>query len=130
MSVVLRILLVLVSIGTTWWILHKIRKSKVKMEDAIFWMFFSGLLLVLAIFPQLSFYLSSLLGIDSPANLVFLIIICLLLEKIFTLSIVVSQLEEKISVLSSEVAIRTQDENARLEKIEKESEKGAVRTDG
>ena len=100
------------------------------MEDAIFWMFFSGLLLVLAIFPQLSFYLSSLLGIDSPANLVFLIIICLLLEKIFTLSIVVSQLEEKISVLSSEVATRTQDENARLEKIEKESEKGAVRTDG
>lgn len=102
MSGIMRILLVLVSIGTTWWILHKIRKSKVKMEDAIFWMFFSGLLLILAIFPQLSFYLSDLLGIDSPANLVFLMIICLLLEKIFTLSIVVSQLEEKVSVLSSE----------------------------
>ena len=115
---IMRILLVLVSIGTTWWILHKIRKSKVKMEDAIFWMFFSGLLLILAIFPQLSFYLSDLLGIDSPANLVFLMIICLLLEKIFTLSIVVSQLEEKVSVLSSEVAIRTQDEDTRLKELE------------
>ena len=91
---------------------------KVKMEDAIFWMFFSGLLLILAIFPQLSFYLSDLLGIDSPANLVFLMIICLLLEKIFTLSIVVSQLEEKVSVLSSEVAIRTQDEDTRLKELE------------
>ena len=119
MSGIMRILLVLVSIGTTWWILHKIRKSKVKMEDAIFWMFFSGLLLILAIFPQLSFYLSDLLGIDSPANLVFLMIICLLLEKIFTLSIVVSQLEEKVSVLSSEVAIRTQDEDTRLKELEK-----------
>ncbi len=118
MSGIMRILLVLVSIGTTWWILHKIRKSKVKMEDAIFWMFFSGLLLILAIFPQLSFYLSDLLGIDSPANLVFLMIICLLLEKIFTLSIVVSQLEEKVSVLSSEVAIRTQDEDTRLKELE------------
>ena len=88
------------------------------MEDAIFWMFFSGLLLILAIFPQLSFYLSDLLGIDSPANLVFLMIICLLLEKIFTLSIVVSQLEEKVSVLSSEVAIRTQDEDTRLKELE------------
>ena len=81
-------------------------------------MFFSGLLLILAIFPQLSFYLSDLLGIDSPANLVFLMIICLLLEKIFTLSIVVSQLEEKVSVLSSEVAIRTQDEDTRLKELE------------
>ena len=104
MSGIMRTLLVLVSIGTTWWILHKIRKSKVKMEDAIFWMFFSGLLLILAIFPQLSFYLSDLLGIDSPANLVFLMII--------------SQLEEKVSVLSSEVAIRTQDEDTRLKELE------------
>lgn len=118
MSSILRFLLVLVSLATCWWILHKIRKKKVKMENAIYWMIFSSFLLILAIFPQISFFLSNLIGIDSPANLVFLIIIFLLLGKIFSLSITVSQLEEKVSVLSAEVAIRTQDEEKRLEILE------------
>ena len=43
----------------------------------------------------------------SPANLIFLIVIFLLLEKVFTLSIIVSQLEDKITTLSAELAIRT-----------------------
>ena len=63
MSVSLRILLIVAAVITVIWILKKIRKSKVKMEDAIFWLVFSGVLLVLAVFPQISFWLSKLLGI-------------------------------------------------------------------
>ena len=106
MSLSLRILLIIASFATMWWILHKIRKLKVKMEDAIFWVVFSAVLLILAVFPQISFWLSDLIGIASPANLVFLLIMCLALEKIFTLSICVSALEERVSVLSAEVALR------------------------
>ena len=58
MSVSLRILLIVAAVITVIWILKKIRKSKVKMEDAIFWLVFSGVLLVLAVFPQISFWLS------------------------------------------------------------------------
>ena len=47
----------------------------------VFWIVFSGVLLILALFPQLSFWLSSIIGIASPANLVFLLIICLLFGK-------------------------------------------------
>ena len=50
--------------------------------------------------------------------LVFLVIIFLLVEKIFTLSIVVSQLEDKIGVLSAEVALRSKAENKKIEKID------------
>ena len=50
----------------------------------------------------------------SPSNLVFVIIIFLLVEKIFTLSLIVSQLEEKISILSAEVALRSKAANRRL----------------
>lgn len=49
----------------------------------------------------------------------FLFVICLLLEKIFTLSIITSQLEEKVSILSAEVALRSQDEEKKLGKFEK-----------
>lgn len=119
MTTTLRFFLVIASVLTVIWILRKIRKMKVKMEDAIFWLVFSALIIVLAIFPEISYWLSKLLGIESPANLVFLFIICLLLEKIFTLSIITSQLEEKVSILSAEVALRSQDEEKKLGNFEK-----------
>lgn len=119
MTVTLRIFLIIASLLTVIWILRKIRKMKVKMEDAIFWLIFSALIIILAIFPEISYWLSKILGIESPANLVFLFVICLLLEKIFTLSIITSQLEEKVSILSAEVALRSHDEEKKLGKFEK-----------
>lgn len=124
MAVTLRILLLLGAVITVVWILRKIRKLKVKMEDAIFWLAFSLVLLVFAAFPQIAFWLSYVMGIESPANLVFLMIICLLLEKIFTLSMITSQLEDKVSVLSAEVALRSQAQQREIENIQDEEGKG------
>ena len=84
----------------------------------LFWIFFAAILLLLAIFPEISYELCRIFGIMSPSNLVFLVIIFLLVEKIFTLSIVVSQLEDKIGVLSAEVALRSKAENKKIEKID------------
>ncbi len=103
MSDTLKGLLIIASVLTVGWILRKIRKNKVKMEDAIFWIFFAAILLLLAIFPEISYELCRIFGIMSPSNLVFLVIIFLLVEKIFTLSIIVSQLEDKIGVLSQKL---------------------------
>lgn len=123
MSTTLRAILILASIVTVIWILRQIRKFKVKMEDAIFWVFFAAVLLVLAVFPEVSFKLSNLLGFMSPSNLVFIVVIFLLVEKIFTLSIIVSQLEDKVSVLSAEVALRSQASDKRIEKEKAAEEK-------
>ena len=124
MSPTLRALLVVASIFTVIWILWQIRKFKVKMEDAIFWTFFAFILLILAIFPEISFWLSRLLGFISPANLIYLVVIFLLVEKIFTLSIVVSQLEEKISILSSELAIRSHSAKKDIKHLDGEEKEG------
>ena len=40
------------------------------------------------------------------------------MEKIFTLSIIVSQLEDKIGVLSAEVALRSKAENKKIDKVD------------
>lgn len=114
MSLTLQFLLVFAAAVTVFWILRNIRKFRVKMEDAIFWTFFAVVLLALALFPDISYKLSSILGVISPANLIFVIVIFLLLEKIFTLSIIVSQLEDKVSVLSSELALRSHSADQRL----------------
>ena len=119
MSDTLKGLLIIASVLTVGWILRKIRKNKVKMEDAIFWIFFAAILLLLAIFPEISYELCRIFGIMSPSNLVFLVIIFLLVEKIFTLSIIiVSQLEDKIGVLSAEVALRSKAENKKIDKVD------------
>lgn len=116
MSSILRVLLLLAGIFTAIWILFRIHKSKVKVEDAIFWVCLAGVLLILGIFPSFSYWLSKIWGIQSPVNCVFLLIISLLIEKIFTLSIKLSQLEDKLEVISAEVALRSKDLEERIEK--------------
>ena len=120
MSIILRFLLLTVASITAIWILYKIRKTKVKMEDAIFWICFAVVLFILGICPQIVYWLTAVFGMQSPANLVFLVIIFLLMEKIFTLSILVSQLEEKVTVLSAEIALRSHTkQNNKTEKVDK-----------
>lgn len=123
MSITLRVLLLAAALVTAAWILRKISKLKVKMEDAIFWIVFAGILCVLAIFPEVCYWLTNVLGVISPANLIFLVIIFLLIEKVFTLSILVSQMEEKIEVLSAELALRNHSAEKRLDFSEKAKEK-------
>lgn len=118
MSDILRVLLLVMALFTAGWILYKIRRLKVKMEDAIFWMIFAGILCIFAIFPEITYWFTTKIGIMSPANLIFLVIIFLLLEKVFTLSIVVSQLEEKITILSAEVALRSHSADKRLNAVD------------
>ena len=122
MSTTLRFLLLFGAVFTATWILHKIKKLKVKMEDAIFWIIFAGILCLLGVFPELTYWLTHVMGIMSPANLIFLVIIFLLIEKIFTLSIIVSQLEEKVSILSAEVALRSHSADKKIRELQKKAD--------
>lgn len=106
MSTTLRTILLFSSVLTAVWVLRRIRKNGVKQEDALYWICFAAMLAVLGIFPEISYKMADALGIMSPANFVFLAIIALLLEKILTLSIRISFLENKIEIMAAELAIR------------------------
>ncbi len=130
MSAILRGILLLAAVAFAGYILLKIRKCKVKMEDAIFWVCLAVILLIMGIFPKVTYWLTGLFHMQSPANLIFLIIIFLLLEKVLTLSIITSQLEDKVTILSAEVALRSHDNKSRTEaeeeQIQKMSTEGAI----
>lgn len=123
MPVTLRVVLLLASVATVTWILYKIRRLKVKMEDTIFWIFFAGVLFILGLFPEIAYKLADLVGIVTPANFVFFLMIIILFEKVFTLSVIVSQLEEKITILSSEIALRSHEKEEMIKKSLEEKEK-------
>lgn len=80
---IIRVCLVLGSLITATYILRRVRLAKVQIEDTIFWLLFSGILLILAIFPGIAYWAAYLLGFQSPINFVYIVIIFLLLAKQF-----------------------------------------------
>ena len=93
MTPTLRVVLIVVSILTTFMIMRKIRQSKLQIEDSIFWLGFSSILIVFSIFPGLPDLLAELAGTYTTANFLYLAVIFLLIVKIFHMSIKQSQLE-------------------------------------
>jgi hypothetical protein len=105
MSFYLRILLIVFAVGFCIYVIRKIRKAQMKIEGAIYWIFLVSMLLLLSIFPDIGIHLANIIGIESPVNFIYLVIIFMALEKIFSLSVKSSQLEYQISILTAEIAI-------------------------
>ncbi len=116
MTLILRGLLLLVSVLATAGVISRIRKAKMQIEDAVFWVLFSLLLILLAVFPRILYFFTGLLGVQSPANLLFLVVIGLLLMKVFSLSIKISLLEEKLKTLAQNEALEQLELKERKEK--------------
>ena len=86
--------------------LKKVKKSKVQIEHTIFWIIFGVFLILISLIPQIVYLFAHPLGIQSPANLVLVFIIFILLIKQFLMTIEMSQLEIKIRELVEEIALK------------------------
>lgn len=86
-----------------------IRKSRVRIEDTLFWIILSILLMVVSFFPEIAFWFSRLLEVQSPINFIFLLIIFILLVNQFYMSIKMSQLKIKFDELVQKIAIAEKD---------------------
>lgn len=106
MSIILRVMLILFALCTFWYMARKIKKSQLQITDVVFWIVTAGIILIMSIFPVIVTFGARMLGVDSPANLVFLIIIFLLLIRTFLLSISVSVLQHRLKTLVEEIAVR------------------------
>ena len=104
-QMLLRVCLIVGSLITAVYVLRRVRHAKIQIEDTIFWLLFSGVLLVLAIFPGIAYWASRLLGFQSPINFVYIVVIFLLLVKQFLLSIRISQLDSRLRILTEQVAL-------------------------
>ena len=121
MTVTLSIILIIVSVLTCIWIIMRIRKSQVKIEDAVFWILFSFLLIAMSLFPEVVVWGASVAGVQSASNFVFLTIIFVLLLKVFHMSIRISQLESKLQSFVQSYAIANQLSDHPAEKDTKNS---------
>lgn len=106
MNPVLRSALVLCAFLMLVFVIRKLRKAQFDTSDSLFWLLLIGCLLTVAIFPQIAYFFSDLLGIQSPSNFIFLAVIGLLTIREFTIQAQLAQLRRKISTLVQETALR------------------------
>jgi hypothetical protein len=105
MSDILRILLIVFSIGVFFFVFKKIRKAQLNIDDSIYWILFAVFLLVLSVFPQIAIWTSNLLGIESPANFVFLCMLFVIIIKLFQVSIELSVHKHRLNHLVQKLAL-------------------------
>ena len=105
MTVTLRIALILVSLGSSYLLLKKIRQSRLQIESTISWILIAMVLVLFSIFPQAADWCAHLLGIYATTNFLFLFMIFVLLVKIFYMTIRVSQLETRVKELVQQIAL-------------------------
>ena len=110
MSLALRILLMIFSVGFVYFVLKRIHKDQLRIQDSIFWILLSVLVLILAFFPPIASGMAQQLGLISPVNFVFLVFIFCAFIKIFSMAAKISNLEDKINKLSYEEAKRRMQE--------------------
>ena len=114
MQPIFRIILIIVSVLTMSFMLRKIRQAKVQIEAAMFWVIVALILVVFSLCPAVADACARLLGIYSTPNFLFLFMIFLLMVKVFSMTLQVSQLESKQKELVQKIAL-AQKEQEELE---------------
>ena len=117
MTTTLRIALILVSVATMVLMMRKIRQAKLQIEAAIFWVLLAAVLFAFAVFPPLADFCAQVLGIYSTPNFLFLSMIFLLMVKLFTMTLQVSQMESKQKELVQKMALDAKEREELLAKL-------------
>ena len=102
----LSVFLIIGSLLAAAYVLRRIRKSRMSMESSIFWIVFSVVLVLLGVLPDIAVWFAETLGVQSPVNLVYLVIIALLLARVFVQDQRVSRLETQMTRLTQTYALK------------------------
>ena len=122
MSAVFQVLLIFGAVLMTYFILKRIRQSKLQIEYAIFWIIFSGILLIFSVFPFLVALVTRMIGMELPVNFIFLLFILILILKAFFQTIETSALENKVRNLTQRLAIEEKERQEELSEMKKKIE--------
>lgn len=118
MSIAMRMLLIVGSILTALYVLRRVRKSRMRTEDSVFWLVFSLILVLMGLLPNAVSALAGLIGVMSAANLVFLIVIFLLIIKLFLMDQRISVLQRQVTDTAQAEAILQRREKNKTETID------------
>lgn len=93
------------SVVTLTLLFELLRRKHLREKYAVFWVFVALSTLVIALVPQVLFWLAKVLGVEVPANLLFFVASMVLLTVSIQHSHELGRLEEQTRSLAEEVAL-------------------------
>ena len=114
MTLTLQIILLVVSIITFIFIITKIRKSQLNIADAVVWILLCILLIIMSLCLPFINKIAHIFGFMSTSNFVFTMILFFLLIIVFSQSVKISLLNEKIKNLNHYIALKEKREKEKF----------------
>lgn len=102
----------IVVVAILFFVFEMLRRQKLREKYAVLWIIIGIGTLLLSAFPAVLERLSGLLGIQVPANLLFIMTLVLLVGVCLHLSREQSQAEDEVRILGEEVALLKADLSA------------------
>lgn len=116
MTLKLQLIIGAVMLMALFVIFYMVKKRSIDLKYALSWLAVIVFVLVLDCFPKLLDKLSRALGVFSPVNMIFFLGFCFSLLIIFTLTVIVSRMSERIRRLAQAVALN-EEKLRRLEQM-------------
>lgn len=104
-----QVLAAVAALVTFVFVFSLLRRGVLREKYAVLWLLFSGAALFFAVVPPALYWVTDLLGVQTPANLLFFVTILLLVLVSVQLSYELSRHEARIRRLAEEVALLDQE---------------------
>ena len=113
MTLTLQIILIAISIITFIFVITKIRKSQLNIQDAVIWILLSILLIIMSVCLPLIDKIAHAFGFISTSNFVFSLVSFFLLIIVFGQTVKISILNEKVKNLNHYIALKEKDKEVK-----------------
>lgn len=105
MNVLLKIEMIIISLFTLGLIISKLKSKNMSTKYSILWLLLPIFFLIIALFSDLMIQIANKLGFVLLSNMIFFITVGILFIICFSLTIIVSNLNKKITQLTQEIAL-------------------------
>ena len=109
MSLRLQIIIILCLILAGTYIVNQLRKKRLDYRFGLGWILILFCLLIFTIFPQILSLFTRILGVYLPINMLVFFGFCFAAMLLFSMSMTISSLSDRVKKLSQEIAIIRKD---------------------
>lgn len=111
-----RIILIIVFVVVLCVIVNMVKKRQLELKYVLTWMACDLVLIIFTCFPQSMGWIANVLGIYSPMNMIFFLGLLMSLCIIFTLTVALSRVTEKVRKLAQIISMLPEEVQKELQK--------------
>lgn len=105
MNSILRVTIVIFTILFLMFVIQLVAKKKLLLRYSLIWLALGCLLLICALFPDITYVISNYIGFINPSNFIILVGLAMLLCISLSLSLIVSKQSNSIKNLTQQIAL-------------------------